>query len=267
MSAASSRRRRRGKASGAPPAGSLRALAERLCIGDDLPHLLEAVTHRSFVNEHRGTRDNQRLELLGDAVLGLLVIELLMARMPEANEGQLTVLRSQLVNTEALAVWARSVELGAALRLGRGAEAQGWRDGAAVLADAAEALLAAVYLDRGMAEARALVERMVAEPLERLGGGAAVQDAKSELQEQVQTERGASPTYRVVSTEGPPHSRFFVVVVEVDGQVLAEGRGRSTKIAEQAAARAAIAGRAGLCPEPAPAIAPPPELRDGEPRS
>jgi ribonuclease-3 len=221
-------------------------LALRLGLPEHLPHLEEALTHPSFANEQRGPRvDNQRLEFLGDAVLGLLVGELLMEHLPTAKEGELSLHRSQLVNTEALALWARSVSLGPALRVGRGAEAAGERDRDNVLADAVEALVGAVYLDAGTTAARALANAIVAEPLSRVTAGrGAGRDAKSELQEQVQAEGASSPRYRVVASEGLDHRRAFVVVVEVDGAVLAEGRGRSKKLAEQAAARAAIEARA-----------------------
>jgi ribonuclease III len=215
------------------------------CIGPatELPHLVEALTHPSFSNEQRGARraDNQRLEFLGDAVLGLLVSELLMLRFPSAQEGELSRMRSLLVNTDALAAWARRVGLGQALRVGRGADAAGERDRDNVLADAVEALMGAVYLDRGETAARALAAEVVSEPLGRFEAGqAAGRDPKSELQERVQAEGGASPRYRVVGSEGPDHQRVFIIVVEVGGRVLGEGRGRSKKLAEQAAARAAI---------------------------
>jgi ribonuclease-3 len=223
------------------------ALPEALaaCLGPavELPHLVEALTHPSFSNEQRGKRraDNQRLEFLGDAVLGLLVSELLMLRFPSAQEGELSRMRSLLVNTEALAAWARRVGLGQALRLGRGADAAGERDRDNVLADAVEALMGAVYLDRGETDARALAAEVVGEPLSRLEAGqAAGRDPKSELQERVQADGGTSPRYRVVGSEGPDHQRVFLIVVEVGGRVLGEGRGRSKKLAEQAAARAAI---------------------------
>src|SRR5580658_2186214 len=117
---ASSEPQARGSEPGPAPGEGLRVLADRLGLRGDLPHLVEALTHPSFANEQRGRcADNQRLEFLGDAVLGLLVGELLMARLPSANEGELSLLRSQLVNTEALAFWARSVDLGPPLRLGR----------------------------------------------------------------------------------------------------------------------------------------------------
>jgi ribonuclease III len=225
-------------------------LLARLGLEGDLAHLAQALTHPSFANEQRGRcRDNQRLEFLGDAVLGLLVGETLMARMPEAKEGELTLMRSLAVNTEALAAWARAVDLGPALRLGRGADAAGERDRDNVLADAVEAIVGAVYLDRGMDAAKTLADAIMAEPLAKLGDTRSVgRDAKSELQEQVQAQGGASPRYRVVETVGPDHRREFVVVVEAFGSVLAEGRGRSKKLAEQAAARAAMEARATPTP-------------------
>ena len=242
-------------------------LAERLHVGSDLPHLEEALTHPSYANEQRGRRaDNQRLEFLGDAVLGLLVSEILMDRFPTANEGELSLLRSLLVNAEALASWARAVDLGPALRLGRGADTAGERDRENVLADAVEALVGAVYVDRGLLDARALAASVVAEPLARLEPGAAVgRDPKSELQERVQAEGGCSPRYRVVTTEGPDHRREFVVVVEVDGAVLGEGRGRSKKLAEQASARAAIDARATRALSPSPSEPREPPERAGDP--
>jgi ribonuclease-3 len=232
-------------------------LAALLRLDGDLPHLEEALTHPSYANEQRPGRrvDNQRLEFLGDAVLGLVVSELLMARFPAAKEGELSLMRSLLVNTEALAAWARSVDLGPSLRLGRGADAAGERDRDNVLGDAVEALVGAVYLDRGLDAARALAAVVVAAPLARLApGGGLGRDPKSELQERVQAEGGASPRYRVVGTEGPDHRRAFIVVVEVNGEVAGEGRGRSKKLAEQAAARAAIEALAarGESPPPPP---------------
>ncbi|AGP34932.1 hypothetical protein SCE1572_10675 [Sorangium cellulosum So0157-2] len=228
-------------------------LLRRLDLGleGELPHLEEALTHPSFSNEQRGGRrvDNQRLEFLGDAVLGLCVTELLMERFPGAREGELSMMRSALVNTDALAAWARGIELGAALRVGRGAEVAGERDQTNVLADAAEALVAALYLDRGFESARALSRKIVASPLAQLASGSMLgRDAKSELQERVQARGAASPRYRLMGTEGPDHDRAFLVAVEVDGQVIGTGRGRSKKLAEQAAARAALVACAA--PEP-----------------
>jgi ribonuclease-3 len=217
-------------------------LTERLGIEGPCAHLEEALTHPSYANEHKGeARDNQRLEFLGDAVLGLCVSELLMDRFPEAREGELSLMRASLVNTDALAAWAREALLGEALRLGRGADAAGERTQKNVLADAVEALVGAVYLDLGLESARKVSRAIVTEPLERLASGPRLgRDPKSELQERVQARGGASPKYRVVEAIGPDHNREFVVAVDVDGEVLGEGRGRSKKQAEQEAARAAM---------------------------
>jgi ribonuclease-3 len=235
-----------------PPA----ELAARLGLPADLAHLEEALTHPSFANElRRGPRvDNQRLEFLGDAVLGLAVSELLMSRYPAGDEGVLSLVRSSLVNADALATFARERGVGDALRLGRGADATGERDQTNVLADAVEALVGAVYLDRGFDEARALVRSIVADRLERIAAGASfsARDAKSELQEKVQAVGRPSPRYRVLAVEGPDHLRVFRVAVEVGDDVLAEGRGRSKKLAEQAAARSAIDGLEAAAPSTPP---------------
>ena len=225
---------------GAALPGELGLLPE---LAGQLPHLEEALTHASFANEQRSGRrvDNQRLEFLGDAVLGLCVTELLMERYPDAREGELSLMRAALVNTDALANWAREVGLGAALRLGRGADVAGERDQTNVLADATEALVAAVYIDRGLDTARALSRRIIAGPIGRLQGGARIgRDPKSQLQERIQARGGPSPRYRIVAIEGPDHERLFTAVAEADGEILGEGRGRSKKLAEQAAARGAL---------------------------
>jgi ribonuclease-3 len=203
---------------------------------DALPHLVEALTHPSFANEQRrGDRiDYQRLEFLGDAVLQLCVTELLVERFPDAGEGELSRRRAAIVGTEALATYARSHDLGGALRMGRGADASGERGRSNVLADALEAVVAAVYLDRGFDVARSLARAMAESAMERQKDAL---DPKSELQERAQGSGLPAPTYRLVGEEGPPHERCFVVRVEVDGRELGEGRGRSKKAAEQEAAR------------------------------
>ena len=214
--------------------GRLRAI-----LGDaDIPRFDEALTHPSYANESRAP-DNQRLEFLGDAVLGLCVSELLSEAHPDADEGTLTRMRSALVNAEALARWARSEKIGDALALGRGARAGGERDQTNVLADAAEALVAAVYESRGLEAARALVREVVREPLaasDLLSG----RDPKSELQERAQARGEPAPSYRVVATRGPHHDRIFEVEV-VLGEVRGRGQGRSKRLAERAAATDAFA--------------------------
>lgn len=210
---------------------------------EEMPHLEEALTHPSYSNEQPPGRrvDNQRLEFLGDSVLGLCVSEILMDRFPSAREGELSIMRAALVNTDALAAWARAVNFGAALRLGRGADAAGERDQKNVLADAVEAFVGAVYLDCGIQTARLVSEAIVAEPLARFVSGPPVgRDPKSELQERIQAAGGPSPRYRIIGTEGPDHSRLFIAVVEVGSEVMGTGKGRSKKHAEQEAARAAL---------------------------
>jgi ribonuclease-3 len=203
----------------------------------DAPKLEEALTHPSYSNERRDLPDNQRLEFLGDAVLGFCVGELLFMREPNANEGVLTRMRAQLVSAEALTVWARSHELSKALRLGRGAEAAGLGDATNVLADAVEALVAAVFLERGLDAARSLC-RSIAEPVLQSVG--AELDPKSELQERLQAQSGLAPSYELVETGGPAHDRWFRVEVRHQGVLLGEGRGKSKRSAERSAAAQAL---------------------------
>jgi ribonuclease-3 len=214
-------------------------IAELLGLPADAPHFEEALTHPSFANEQRSARHNQRLEFLGDSVLGFCVSELLWSRFPHADEGALTRMRAQLVNAEALAAWARKEELAQVLRLGRGAGAAGLRDSTNVLADAVEAIIAAVYLDVGLEAARAACERVVADELKALESDGA-RDPKSELQERLQAIGGEAPTYDLIETGGPAHQRWFKVGVSQGQRRLAEGSGRSKRAAERAAATEAL---------------------------
>lgn len=203
-----------------------------------IPRFAEALTHPSFANESSAP-DNQRLEFLGDAVLGLCVSELLTAQKPDADEGALTRMRSALVNAEALARWARAVNIGESLALGKGARSGTEREQTNVLADAVEALVASVYEARGLEGARRLVAQVVAEPMqevERLGS----RDPKSLLQEQVQAEGLPAPTYRVKATTGPQHDPLFEIEVLVGDVVRGKGEGRSKRVAERAAALDAL---------------------------
>jgi len=220
----------------------LPALLETFLGGtEDLPHLEEALTHPSWANEHRQTStrsDYQRLEFLGDAVLSLAVSEALMLRFPDAREGDLSFRRAAIVSTEGLARFARELDMGLALSLGRGADAAGEREQTSVLADVTEAIFGAVYLDRGFEAARRLAtvlcDRTDHQPM------ALVRDAKSALQERVQAKGGSSPRYALVEAIGPDHQREFVVEVEAFGEILARGTGRSKKAAEQSAAQTAL---------------------------
>jgi ribonuclease-3 len=196
-----------------------------------------ALTHPSYANEQGEPEHNQRLEFLGDAVLGFCAADLLFARYPEADEGTLTRMRARLVNADSLAQWARKNGIPEVLRLGRGAEAGGLRDSTNVLADAVEALIAAIYLTGGLPAAQTLCERVVAARLGQFAGRE--QDAKSSLQERVQAKGLGTPAYEVVAADGPDHERWFEVSVRVGDTELGRGRGRSKRAAEFQAAEVA----------------------------
>jgi len=197
-----------------------------------------ALRHDSFAHE-RGARAEhyERLEFLGDAVLNLVVSDHLFRQFPDHPEGELAKQRARLVNEGALAHLGRSLGLGGFLLLGKGEEKGGGRDRPGLLADAVEAVLGAVYVDAGYGVAHAVATRWLYALLETLPEGGA--DYKSLLQERLQ-ESGRFPRYRIVQAEGPDHARAFLARVEVDGQMGGEGRGRSKKEAEQAAAEAAL---------------------------
>ena len=227
---------------------------------------LAALTHKSWVNEHRDEEggDNERLEFLGDAVVDLLVSQRLMDRFPLAREGDLSKMRAAVVDEAGLAAMARALGLGALLRLGRGEELTGGREKASLLADAMEAVIAAVYLEHGIGPAIGLVDRFLEEAFARAAAGTLDRDWKTQLQELVQGRLRASPRYRVSAELGPDHAKLFEVELEVAGEVLGRGSGRSKKDAEQAAARMALEALpargpalAGLAPEP---VRPPAEV-------
>ncbi|WP_248344386.1 ribonuclease III [Anaeromyxobacter paludicola] len=219
------------------------------------PRPLAALTHKSYVNEHRGEglADNERLEFLGDAVIDLAVSHRLMERFPGAQEGELSKIRASLVDEAALAGIARTLGLGELLRLGRGEELTGGREKASLLADAMEAVVASLYLQGGLALVLEVVDRFLGEAFERAAAGTLDRDWKTQLQEQAQSRLRASPRYRVVGERGPDHSKIFEVELELKGEVLGRGEGRSKKDAEQAAARGALEALAARTEgEPAP---------------
>jgi len=207
---------------------------------DRLELLRDALTHRSFVNEHpeHAPLDNERLEFLGDAVLGLVAATLLWEHFPDASEGELTRRRSHLVSEQGLARVARELGLGAALRLGRGEERSGGRDKPRLLASALEACVAAVYLDGGIEAALGLARRLFAARIALAGAGEA--DFKSRAQELVQRTGMGTPRYEIVRSSGPDHAREFVVAMIVGTEEIAQGEGRSRVEAEQDAARHAL---------------------------
>ena len=210
-----------------------------------------ALTHSSFSNE-KGQEDNyERLEFLGDAVLGLAASQWLYARFPAATEGRLAKLKSFLVSAPALADFARSAGLGERLRLGVGEERSGGRDKTSILADSLEALFGAIYLDGGFEAARPLIERVLGRALERRGS-IRHNDAKTQLQELTQGAGLGLPSYEMVDETGPDHQKRFTVEVWLDGRLIGGAEGRSKKAAEQAAAADALRGLAD--PPPAAAL-------------
>ncbi len=216
------------------------ALAER--IGHpfaDPARLEQALTHSSVGDgATRGRRDNERLEFLGDRVLGLLVAEHLIAQDPGASEGDLAPRLNALVSRETCAAVARRVELGPALRLSGGETRQGGRDKTSILAGAMEAVIAAVYEDGGLEAARALYGRLWPPEFDRLTSATRPKDSKTELQEWALKRGPVLPAYAVTGREGPEHAPVFTVAVTVPGAEAAEGSGGSRQLAEKAAARA-----------------------------
>lgn len=202
------------------------------------PELFEqALTHRSA-----GRHNNERLEFLGDALLGFVIAEALWQRFPDADEGQLTRARASLVKQESLANEARALELGGYLRMGSGEIRTGGQARDSILSDAFEALLGAYYLDRGFDEAQALILRLFAPGLARAARGAPVKDPKTRLQESLQAAQRELPLYEVTDISGKPHQRQFVVrCVLPDTAWQTQGRGQSRRHAEQQAAEAMLA--------------------------
>jgi ribonuclease III len=207
------------------------------------PALLEeALVHRSYLNEGSGAdlADNERLEFLGDAIIGYLTAQYLFATYRESSEGEMTTVRAALVRAETLARWAQALDLGEHLRMGKGEEASGGRQRRTILASAFEALVAAVALDQGLEAARELLLRYLQPECRRIMAGQTAKDFKSRLQEAVQSLRQLTPTYRTVESLGPQHARTFVVEVLAGEEVLARASGPSKQEAEQAAAREAL---------------------------
>lgn len=205
------------------------------------PALLDqALTHRSWINENPGIRGtNERLEFLGDAVLELVVSDHIYKLLPDKEEGYLTALRASVVNTKSLAEAAIRLNLGESLFLSKGEEQGGGRSNQSLLADTVEAIIGALYLDLGLEDARSFIFEAIIEPIGELTTQS-LKDSKSRLQEFVQSKGYPTPKYRVISEDGPDHSKTFVVEVVVGEDSLASGSGRSKSLAEQAAAEAAL---------------------------
>lgn len=210
-------------------------LLEKLGVHLDPELLVLALTHRSFAHEAGGIPTNERLEFLGDTVLGLVVTETLYRRHPELSEGELARMRAATVSQRSLAAIARGLDLGAHVLLGKGELATGGRDKDSILSDTLEALFGAVYLTHGLQDARGVVERLVEPTLVTAADLGAGLDWKTSLQELAARSGLGTPEYRS-SSEGPDHARVFTATVVLGEEVHGTGRGTAKKVAEQEAA-------------------------------
>lgn len=201
-----------------------------------------ALTHRSYVHEKKWTieKSNERLEFLGDAVLGLCIADLLVKNFPEEPEGILSKRRAALVNQKQLASIATQLELGAALKLGKGEEKTGGREKKSLLCDAYEALIGALYIDQGISVCRRYIEKVFSPLMPDSKDVKSSKDYKTRLQEHFQSEFRRSPKYSVIKESGPDHSKLFEVQIEFQGDVIAQGKGSSKREAEQSAAERAF---------------------------
>ena len=207
------------------------------------PGLLgEALSHSSYANEQRsaGLRSNERLEFLGDSVLGFVTAEFLFLQHPDLPEGDLTRIRAALVCEQSLYEVARKLDLGRYLKLGRGEEAGGGRERTSILADATEAVFAAVYLDGGIGAASTLIHRVLLDAEKEEVVEERRRDYKTALQELVQRQADQVLTYRMIGEEGPDHDKTFLAEVLLNGTQVGTGSGHSKKEAEQSAAKAAL---------------------------
>ena len=221
----------------------MRTLEERLGYTfRDRKRLEGALYHSSYANEHRslGINSNERLEFLGDAVLGLVTADYLFRKHPDLPEGDLTRIRAALVCEESLHEVAQSLDLGSYLKLGKGEEAGGGRQRASILADATESVFAAVYLDGGITAASELIHRVLLDVEREEVVEERRRDYKTLLQEHIQRKAGQELTYCMVREEGPDHAKTFVTEVRLNGTAIGEGSGHSKKESEQMAAKSAL---------------------------
>lgn len=204
--------------------------------------LEEALTHKSFSNEQndRSTPDNERLEFLGDAVLGVVVSHYVFRTFPRLPEGELTRIRSEVVSEKGLAVIGRAIRLGDFMRLGKGEERSGGRTKSSLLANTVEAVLGAVFCDGGFDAVKPVVEALFASSIRNAARRKAGVDYKTRLQERLQALHGGMPHYELVHVEGPPHQRTYSVEAQFRGDCIGQGQGRSKKSAEQEAAKQAL---------------------------
>jgi ribonuclease-3 len=202
--------------------------------------LTQALTHKSWVNEHIGERtSNERLEFLGDAVLEFVISKELYSHFPEKEEGYLTALRANLVNTENLGNLANKLGVGEALFLSKGEEEGGGRENKSLLADTVEAVIGALFLDQGISMVEVFIkENLIVEIPEKIAKP--LKDAKSRLQEYVQAKGLPAPKYKVLEESGPDHNKKFIIEVLIENHSWGKGTGKSKSLAEQEAARMAL---------------------------
>ena len=205
--------------------------------------LQDALTHKSYMSDPRQGRqsNNERLEFLGDTVLGLVIAEHLMSTHPDYPEGTLSKFKGRIVSEPSLAEISRTLDIGSYLRVGKGEELTQGREKSSILADALEAVIAAIYLDGGLAAARSFILTHFKKAIETTVSVASILDYKTDLQEYCQRELEILPQYEIVAQRGPDHQKEFDVQVLIRGRSYGEGSGRSKKEAEQKAAQAALA--------------------------
>ena len=203
-------------------------------------YILEALTHSSYSNENKSYAFNERLEFLGDSVLGIIISDYLFKNETELPEGELTKLRANIVCEESLSEVSKKIELGTHMLLGKGEEATGGRERVSILADAVEAVIAAIYLDGGIENARKFVLTQMDEIIQDSIKGRIFRDYKTHLQEVIQSQGETNIIYDLVEEIGPDHNKKFVMQVKLNDEVLGTGEGKSKKEAEQVAARKAL---------------------------
>jgi len=226
--------------------GRLERLEKTIGVSFDEPiHLLTAITHRSYLNEHREAthEHNERYEFLGDAVLELVVTDFIFNKFPEKPEGELTAIRAALVNTNSLADASSRLGVNEFLLLSKGEERDTGRARQYILANTFESLIGAIYLDQGYDATREFIAQHLFDKTDAIVSQRLWQDAKSRFQELAQEEVSITPNYETLSQTGPDHNRVFTVGVYLGGEKIAEGKGRSKQEAEQAAAEAGIAAK------------------------
>jgi len=200
-------------------------------------YLVEALTHRSYLNEHKSSRShNERLEFLGDAVLELVISDYLFKEFPDRAEGELTSFRSALVRTDSLAETAKEIAIGESILLSKGEEDTGGRTKSYLLANAFEALIGAIYLDQGYEKSREFINKYLVKKLPDIVKNRTDIDSKTKIQEVAQAKYKETPTYEVINQEGPDHDKHFTVIVKIKDKTIGEGKGSSKQRAEEDAA-------------------------------